>query len=165
LALIKKPAVLILDEPTAGVDVQSRQVIWNMVRENENVTGLIACHSLEEGEHVSTRIMVMSKGKVAFMGTAAELRSAYNCGYYLTFVDDEVDMDRILEFVKEMMPEAQRPSGRAKAILIPDCLEVADLLEELERHKDELGITKYTVLVEDLEDTMRKMIESEEDQA
>jgi ABC-type multidrug transport system ATPase subunit len=163
MALIKRSAILVLDEPTAGVDAQVRQVIWESVRQMQRTTGLISCHSLEEGEDVSAKIMVLSKGQIVFLGTPAELRVEYNCGYHVTFVDDDVDMQRVLEFVKVSVPQAEIKLGRPRAVLVPDTLEVADLLERIDENKEELGITKYTIHIENLEETMRKVIETDEE--
>jgi ABC-type multidrug transport system ATPase subunit len=163
MALIRRSAILVLDEPTAGVDAQVRRVIWESVRQMRHATGLISCHSLEEGGEVSTKIMMLSKGRIVFLGTPAELRVEYNCGYYVTFVDDDVDMQRVLEFVKMSVPQAEIKFGRPKAVLVPDTLDVADLLERIDENKEDLGITKYTIHIENLEETMRKVIETDED--
>jgi ABC-type multidrug transport system ATPase subunit len=124
----------------------------------QRTTGLISCHSLEEGGDVSAKIMVPSKGQIVFLGIPAELRVEYNCGYHVTFVDDDVDMQKVLEFVK-----AEMKLGRPRAVLVRDQLEVADLLERIGENKEELGITKYIIHIENLEETMRKMIETDEE--
>jgi hypothetical protein len=72
-------------------------------------------------------------------------------------------MVAILEFIRTIVPSAEFADGRPKSVIVPDDLIVADLLEQIERQKEALGITKYTVLIEGLEETMRKVIEAEED--
>jgi ABC-2 type transport system ATP-binding protein len=52
MVLIKRSAILVLDGPTAGIDAQVRRVIWQSIRQMQHVTGLISCHSLEEGEDI-----------------------------------------------------------------------------------------------------------------
>ena len=64
-ALIHKPSLLILDEPTAGVDVELRQNLWDFVREmnkNEGTTILLTTHYLEEAEQMCQRIAIMNQG-------------------------------------------------------------------------------------------------------
>ena len=107
---------------------------------------------------MSTRIMVMISGHSAFLGTAGEMRKAYHCGYYITFIDESVDMDTILEFIQGMEPSAEIHFDRPKSIVVPDTLTMTDLLEELEANKTRLGFTNYTVHIESLEDTMWKLI-------
>ena len=66
-ALIHKPRLLILDEPTAGVDVELRQTLWAFVREmnkNEGTTVLLTTHYLEEAEEMCERVAIMNHGKV-----------------------------------------------------------------------------------------------------
>ena len=158
IAMIRHPSVIIMDEPTAGLDVQKRQIVWNAIRECHGLTGLVTCHSVEEGETVSTRIMVMISGQSGFLGTASEMRKAYHCGYYITFIDDHVDMDTILEFIQGMEPSAEIHFDRPKSIVVPDTLAMTDLLEGLDVNKTRLRFTNYTVHIESLEDTMWKLI-------
>ena len=100
----------------------------------------------------------MISGHSAFLGTAGEMRKAYHCGYYITFIDESVDMDTILEFIQGMETSAEIHFDRPKSIVVPDTLTMTDLLEELEANKTRLGFTNYTVHIESLEDTMWKLI-------
>lgn len=162
LALLRKPAILILDEPTAGVDVQARQLIWKAVTSVEGLTCFISAHSLEEAESIATGILVMKKGEKAFYGTAAELRNQYQCGYRITILDDNANMQQILAAIQDVVREATILEDHPKTVLVPADLRAADVLEHLERNKQFLGITRYTVHLENLEETLRKIIEDEE---
>lgn len=66
-ALIHKPKLLILDEPTAGVDVELRQTLWEFVQElnREGATILLTTHYLEEAERLCSRIAIMNRGRLA----------------------------------------------------------------------------------------------------
>ncbi|EAX92132.1 ABC transporter family protein [Trichomonas vaginalis G3] len=105
MAFIGKPAFVILDEPTAGIDVTTRQLIWKAIS-SMNITSLVSSHSLEEAESVSSRLFVMRSGELVFDGPSNELRRKYHCGYRLApmynFQGDTQEMnDRILEFCKK----------------------------------------------------------------
>lgn len=65
-ALIHEPKILILDEPTAGVDVETRKLMWNYFRElnRQGVTILLTTHYLEEAEELCERIAIINKGKI-----------------------------------------------------------------------------------------------------
>jgi len=76
-ALVTDPDLLILDEPTAGVDVQLRRDLWDVVRElNENgTTVLLTTHYIEEAERLCDRVAVMDEGQVLDVATPADLMS------------------------------------------------------------------------------------------
>ncbi len=74
MALISNPKVLILDEPTLGLDVKSRKELWNIVNAfKENSTVLFTTHYLEEAEKYADRIAIMNKGKIVLCGTKEEI--------------------------------------------------------------------------------------------
>ena len=75
LALIGKPEVAFLDEPTSGVDVAGRQVIRELIAElrQTGVTVLLTTHDLEEAERMADRIVIIDNGTVVASGTPAEL--------------------------------------------------------------------------------------------
>jgi ABC-2 type transport system ATP-binding protein len=74
-ALIHKPRLLILDEPTAGVDVELRHTLWKFVRQiNQNGTAiLLTTHYLEEAETMCDRIAIMNFGKIVALETTDDL--------------------------------------------------------------------------------------------
>ena len=75
LALVGRPQVAFLDEPTAGVDVGGRQVIRELIGElrQSGTTVLVTTHDLEEAERMADRIVIIDKGSVVASGTPAEL--------------------------------------------------------------------------------------------
>ncbi|WP_244487948.1 ABC transporter ATP-binding protein [Aureimonas sp. Leaf454] len=74
-ALSHEPSILFLDEPTAGVDVQLRQDMWNVVRalRDSGVTIILTTHYIEEAEEMADRIGVISKGEIILVEEKAEL--------------------------------------------------------------------------------------------
>jgi ABC-2 type transport system ATP-binding protein len=77
-ALVHKPPVIVLDEPTAGVDVELRQGLWQFVRRlnGEGHTIILTTHYLEEAESLCGRIALMKQCKVVALDTTANLMSA-----------------------------------------------------------------------------------------
>ena len=75
-ALIHRPAVLFLDEPTLGLDVQSRRRLWELVRQmkQEGTTVFLTTHYIEEAEALSNRVGIVDRGKLIALGTPLELR-------------------------------------------------------------------------------------------
>ena len=78
LALVGRPDVAFLDEPTAGVDVGGRQVIRQVIGElrDRGACVLLATHELDEAERVADRVVIVDRGKVVASGTPAELTSS-----------------------------------------------------------------------------------------
>jgi ABC-2 type transport system ATP-binding protein len=76
--LIHKPKVLFLDEPTIGLDPQSRRVIWDMLldlRKGAELTVSLTTHYLDEAEALCDRMAIVDKGKIVALGTPQELKS------------------------------------------------------------------------------------------
>jgi len=81
-ALVHKPPVIVLDEPTAGVDVELRQGLWQFVRRlnSEGHTIILTTHYLEEAEALCNRIALMKQGRVVALDTTANLMAAHPGG-------------------------------------------------------------------------------------
>ena len=76
LALISKPKVLFLDEPTLGLDVIARRELWKTINDLKGkMTIILTTHYMEEAEALSDRIGIMKDGKLLFVGTKDELFS------------------------------------------------------------------------------------------
>lgn len=76
-AILHRPKVLFLDEPTVGLDPVARQGVWEHIerlRQEHGMTVFLTTHYMEEAESLCTRIAIMSRGRVAALGTLAELR-------------------------------------------------------------------------------------------
>jgi ABC-2 type transport system ATP-binding protein len=77
-ALVHKPPVIVLDEPTAGVDVELRQTLWQFVAKlnKEGHTVLLTTHYLEEAEALCNRIAMLKQGQVVALATTSDLLKA-----------------------------------------------------------------------------------------
>ncbi|HEX7309371.1 ABC transporter ATP-binding protein [Lentzea sp.] len=79
LALLGKPEVLFLDEPTTGLDPESRRNTWELIRALllEGVTVLLTTHYLEEAQALADRLAIMHRGRIVAQGTVSEVVDAY----------------------------------------------------------------------------------------
>lgn len=77
MALISKPEILFLDEPTLGLDVLARNDLWDIIRFLKgNITIILTTHYMEEAEALSDRIGIMKDGSLIAFGTAEELKKS-----------------------------------------------------------------------------------------
>ncbi|MDM7856492.1 ABC transporter ATP-binding protein [Cellulomonas alba] len=74
-AIVGRPEVVFLDEPSAGMDPQSRRVVWDLVAElrDEGVAVLLTTHLMDEAERLADRVVVVDHGRVIAQGTVPEL--------------------------------------------------------------------------------------------
>src|SRR5690606_29409912 len=77
ISLLRTPEVLILDEPTTGLDTRSRQQVWRFVREltGHGVTVLLTTQYLDEADALADRVGVLHHGRIVAEGTPAELKA------------------------------------------------------------------------------------------
>lgn len=75
VALISKPKILFLDEPTLGLDVLARRELWEIIKKlKQNITIILTSHYLEEIEHLCDRVAILSEGKLLKVGTINEIK-------------------------------------------------------------------------------------------
>ncbi|MBE9076670.1 ABC transporter ATP-binding protein [Romeria aff. gracilis LEGE 07310] len=82
-ALLHQPKILFLDEPTVGLDPQTRRRLWEMIRElnqQQRMTMLLTTHYMEEVEYLCDRIGILDQGQLIELGTLAELRHRHGEG-------------------------------------------------------------------------------------
>lgn len=88
-SLMNNPSVLVLDEPTTGLDPQVRHAMWERLRElrRRNTTVVVSTHYMEEAEKLCDRLQIMDHGKILATGTPAELITRYAFNYVLEVHD------------------------------------------------------------------------------
>jgi ABC-2 type transport system ATP-binding protein len=92
LALVHKPAVIVLDEPTAGVDVELRQTLWQFIAKlnRQGSTVLLTTHYLEEAEALCSRIAMLKEGRVVALASTSDLLKSASSNVLRFKVDREL---------------------------------------------------------------------------
>jgi ABC-2 type transport system ATP-binding protein len=92
------PALLFLDEPTAGLDPQSRLLLWELVEglRAAGITVLLTTHYMEEAERLSDRVAIIDHGKVLVVGTPAALKQSIGASTVCEVTVDRVDESLLL---------------------------------------------------------------------
>jgi ABC-2 type transport system ATP-binding protein len=120
MALVSDPQVLFLDEPTLGLDPQSRRGIWEHIAELKGKkTIVLTTHYLEEADALADRIAIMDEGKIAALGTPQELKDGISDIQVMVVRAKNLPPDAI-DGLKELYPEVKAIDGgieiRAKAL-------------------------------------------------
>lgn len=101
-AMIQEPKILLLDEPTTGLDVQNRATMWDRIRQlNKNgTTILLTTQYLEEADTLCDRIAIIDHGKVIAIGTPSEVKRIAGSGKILEIVVGNNDAQKVVSLLK-----------------------------------------------------------------
>ena len=85
--------VIILDEPTSGMDTSARRYIWEMLKnyKNDRII-LLTTHFMDEADYLGDRIAIMAGGKLVALGSNVYLKNKFGVGYILTFAKKSIDV-------------------------------------------------------------------------
>lgn len=121
-ALIHNPKILILDEPTTGLDPEARKLLWNVVtnlRKSRNMTVFLTTHYMEEAADADY-VVILDKGKIAAEGTPLSLKNEFT-GDFVTIYNTEEEKVKALGLPYEKIRDAFRVS-------VKDTAEARDLI-------------------------------------
>ncbi len=138
-ALLHRPKVLILDEPTTGLDPQTRKLLWQVIddlRKKESMTVFLTTHYMEEAAEADY-VVILDHGQIAAEGTPLELKNAYS-GDFVTLYGADEEAVKSLGYPYEALRDAYR-------LAVPDTKAATDL------------IVKHHALFTDYEITKGKM--------
>ena len=104
-ALINEPQILILDEPTTGLDPQARHLIWDKIKslKKQGVTIVLTTHYMEEAAHLCDRILIMDNGKIIEEGNPEALVKKHVGEEVLEVAYDE----KVMDYLKSSFPDAK----------------------------------------------------------
>lgn len=106
MAVVGRPRVAFLDEPSAGLDVQARQVAWELIRDlrGDGVAVVLTTHAMEEAESLADQVVIVDRGHVVAAGTPRELTRAGAAGQLRFRARPELDLERL----RATLPERTR---------------------------------------------------------
>jgi len=119
-SLINDPDILILDEPTTGLDPQARHVVWDRLfsLKQRGVTLILTTHYMDEAEQLCDRLVVMDHGTIAAEGTPRELIARYSTAEVLELRFAPADKDEAVVKIKELVEgNASAPDPMARSAI------------------------------------------------
>jgi ABC-2 type transport system ATP-binding protein len=148
-ALVHKPPVIVLDEPTAGVDVELRQSLWAFIRKlnTEGHTIILTTHYLEEAEALCGRIAMLKTGRIVALDSKQNLLSSF-AGLTVRLTADRLPDD--------WRPRVLRGEGRSYLLSLADYAELERLLAALREHA--IPVTELSLQEADLEQVFLRIM-------
>ncbi|HEX4528177.1 MAG TPA: ATP-binding cassette domain-containing protein [Acidimicrobiia bacterium] len=118
-AIMHRPATLFLDEPTAGLDPQSRLALWEILGElhADGQTILLTTHYMEEADELCNRLAIIDRGHLLALGSPAELKRSTGADTVVT-VSATGDLDRLAKVLETDVPGAQQATRVDSTVLV-----------------------------------------------
>lgn len=141
--LLHQPDVLVLDEPTVGLDIESRVAVWNFLRQLREwgTTVLITSHYLEEVDALANRVGIIDKGMVIATGTPSELK-------------DRLGGDRVTLRIREFSPIEEAEKAQALLQSLPLVQEI--IINKAQGNSLNLVVTSQSDALTNIQATMRE---------
>ncbi|CAF4304068.1 unnamed protein product [Rotaria sp. Silwood2] len=170
ISLINDPKVIILDEPTSGIDPYNRRLIWAIIRKLK-LTGkcvLLTTHFLEEADVLSDRIAIMSRGRLQANGTPDFLKQQTEFEYRLLMdKQEQCSTDRITQFIQEyvgnVVLERESAAELVYGIKRDESKQIERLINALDENKQTIGINSYGLSMTTIEDVFLRLVQEEDE--
>lgn len=133
IAMLNNPEVLILDEPTTGLDPTARRDVWNILeklRQDHNTSMILTTHYMEEASYLCDRIIIMDKGQILARGTLDELLNDQNLGEIINFKVDRAIEIKDLPNHNHLNNATSDSDGLDWKLVVDDLIIYLPLLQE-----------------------------------
>ncbi|XP_055936662.1 retinal-specific phospholipid-transporting ATPase ABCA4-like [Argiope bruennichi] len=158
IAIVGGSKVLLLDEPTSGMDVEARRNVWDaLLKIRHSRTIILTTHYMEEADVLGDRIAIMVEGEIQCCGSPMFLKQKFGTGYNLHVVKDiNFDLNALISLIKKYIPKVTLGNELEKDISVNlstnTISKFGDMFEELENCKTELGVISFGVTITTMDD-------------
>lgn len=167
IAFIGGSKIILLDEPTSGMDTSARRHIWEILKNyKQDKIVILTTHFMDEADFLGDRIAIMGEGELKCCGSSVFLKNKFGVGYNLILVKAEMSHNpRIPEFINRHVPEARLLSDVSAEISFQLPLTAVskfkNLFENLDKSLKDLGILSYGISITTLEEVFLKIAEGD----
>lgn len=170
IALIGNSRIILLDEPTSGMDVHAKRGLWHFLKNyKDNKIIILTTHSLDEAEYLGDRIGIMSEGGLVCLGSSSFLKNKFSCGFNINFLVDHKKITQNLrhKLIDELRKEEPKCSVKVmgKETIVVNFPEINKTCENIfrlvDKIKNECCIINYTLSTTSLEDVFLKLNSNE----
>jgi ABC-2 type transport system ATP-binding protein len=143
-SLVQEPPVLFLDEPTTGLDLQSRLVLWQTIRTlvEEGTTVILTTQYLEEADQLADRLVVIDHGAIIAEGTASQLKEQLGGAVIEMVMHADDELRRAVSIIGPIVGSEPEVDGRTLRVPSPDG---SHLLAQMLRQLDDEGVLPATL--------------------
>ncbi|XP_037671069.1 ATP-binding cassette sub-family A member 3-like [Choloepus didactylus] len=163
IALIGGSKVVILDEPTSGMDPVSRRSTWDLLQQyKQDRTILLTTHYMDEADVLGDRIAIMDQGTLQCCGSSVFLKQIYGVGYHIIMVkESQCNVEEISQLIYYHIPTASLENnvGNELSFILPkDCTyRFEALFSDLEKRQKELGIASFGASITTMEEVFLRV--------
>uniref|UniRef100_A0A8C3FZ67 ABC transporter domain-containing protein n=1 Tax=Chrysemys picta bellii TaxID=8478 RepID=A0A8C3FZ67_CHRPI len=170
LSMLGNPTVLLLDEPSTGMDPKGQSRMWKAIRaalKNKEQGAILTTHYMEEAEAVCDRVAIMVCGKLRCIGAVQYLKSKFGKGYLLEIkVKDPAQVDSLHMEILRIFPHADRQE-RVSSLLVykipmQEALPLSQTFSKLEAAKRTFGLEEYSFSLNTLEQVFLELSREQE---
>ena len=142
-ALLHEPQVMLLDEPTAGLDPQNKHALWEIIQtlQKKGKTIVLTTHMMDEAEELCSRVAIMDKGRIIALGSPRQLIRKVKMENTITVVPDKIS-PKLMETVKEI-------SGVKSSYSAYDENEKTETLKVITENPDDILPNVVSAIVKD----------------
>ncbi|XP_039090343.1 ATP-binding cassette sub-family A member 3-like [Hyaena hyaena] len=163
IALLGEPKVVILDEPSSGMDPVSRRATWDLLqRYKHNRTIFLTTHYMDEADLLGDRIAIMVRGTLQCCGSSVFLKQIYGAGYHLVMErESHCDVEKISAVIHSHIPDAtmENITEAELSFILPKeyTHRFEALFNDLEEKQQELGIASFGASITTMEEVFLKV--------
>ncbi|ORX75187.1 hypothetical protein BCR32DRAFT_225276 [Anaeromyces robustus] len=138
ISTIGDPKVILLDEPTTGMDPVNRRYVWRFIEEfKKNRSILLTTHSMEEADALGDNIIIMSNGIIKAIGDTTYLKKKFGNGYHISVIVDQNNVENLKAIATEMVPGIYLADDSAGALLFELGYEQTNYIPRFVKYLDE----------------------------